>query len=77
MYLPAPQFIQSVAASDPELVLYLPAPHFVQADISSDPVAMLYLPVGQLSQLSIEEALLIEEVEYLPAAHALHVVAPK
>ena len=48
-----------------------PAAHTTQSLASSEPVVSTYVPNAQSSQADT-----LDEVEYLPTAHVVHLIAP-
>ena len=70
--LPAPHSVHELAPAVAPVFVIDPAAHTVQLLASFDPVASTYFPASQLKHESALDA-----VEYFPAAHNLHVVAPE
>ena len=70
-YLPAAHNLHVVAPVAVPVFVIEPAAQSMQSDASFEPVAPTYLPAAH----AMHEAT-SEPVEYFPASHAVHVVAP-
>ena len=70
-YLPAAHRLHAVAPALVPMSVIDPAAHSAQSSILVDPLPATYLPAPQLIH---DES--VGAAEYLPAAHAVHVVAP-
>ena len=70
-YLPTAHALQMLAPALVPVFVIEPAAHCAQSLASFEPVVPLYVPGPQ----STHEAT-FDAVEYLPTAHAVHVVAP-
>ena len=70
-YLPTAHAMHFVAPVSMPVSVIEPAVHSTQSADFSDPLFATYFPASQLVH---DE--LIDAVEYLPAAHSVHIVAP-
>ena len=70
-YLPTAHAVHMLAPALVPVFVIEPAGHSAQSLASSEPVVPLYLPASQSVHAATFDA-----VEYLPTAHAVHVVAP-
>ena len=70
-YLPTAHALQMLAPLPVPVFVIEPAAHCAQSLTSFEPVVPLYVPGAQSVHAATFDA-----VEYLPTAHAVHVVAP-
>ena len=70
-YLPTAHAVQMLAPLPVPVFVIEPAAHCAQSLLSFEPVVPLYVPASQSVHAATFDA-----VEYLPTAHAVHVVAP-
>ena len=70
-YLPAAHSLHLVAPPAVPVFVIDPASHALQSAAFVDPLPATYLPAAQLVHAESVDA-----VEYLPAAHWLHAIAP-
>ena len=69
--LPTAQAVQTLAPALAPVFVIQPALHSMQSLVSFDPVLPVYRPASQSMH-----ATMLDDIEYLPTAQAIHVVAP-